>query len=295
MTPPGQHIPVLAEETLTLLAPAPGELAVDATVGLGGHSRLIGARLGREGSLFCFDRDRQALDKARENLSDLACHLHFLPHPFDAMGVELSRLGTSRVERILLDLGVSSLQLDSPERGFSFLRDGPLDMRMDPTQGQTAATLVNQAPLEELIRLFQDLGEERFAKRIARIIVEKRAKQPITTTGGLAELVSQAVPGRGRRHPATRVFQALRMEVNDEPGMLCRGLAAAGRLLSPGGRLAVITFHSLEDRPVKRLFRRWQELGLVKIITSSPVLCSRPEARLNPRARSAKLRVVERT
>jgi 16S rRNA (cytosine1402-N4)-methyltransferase len=194
----------------------------------------------------------------------------------------------------LFDLGVSSLQLDKAERGFSFMRDGPLDMRMDQSRGNTAADIVNRLPVEELADIFSRFGEERFSLRIAKRIVEKRGVMPITTTGELSLIVASAVPGRGRVHPATRVFQALRMAVNDELGTLSRGLAGAGRALLPGGRLAVLTFHSLEDRLVKRMFGRWRELGVARLVNAKALSCGREEARSNRRARSAKLRVAER-
>ena len=210
------------------------------------------------------------------------------------MDREVPRLGLPFVQRILMDLGVSSLQLDKPERGFSFMRDGPLDMRMNQEAGRTAADIVNSWPGERLRELFKTLGEERFSGRIAKRIVEKRALGPIETTGELSRLAEEAVPFRGKTHPATRIFQALRMEVNDELGSLTRGLAAAGRLLAPGGRLAVLTFHSIEDRVVKRTFLRWRDLGAVRLVTTKAEACGREEAANNRRARSAKLRVVER-
>lgn len=288
------HVPVMPGEVLRLLDPQPGDTAVDGTVGLGGHARMVGEAIGKAGRLICFDRDPEALSRASEYLQSLECALDFINAPYESMRKEIPALGLEKVERIFMDLGVSSLQLDKPERGFSFMRDGPLDMRMDQSRGISAADIVNSWSAECLRDLFKTLGEERFSGRIAKRIVEARAAGPIVTTGELAKIAEDAVPFRGRIHPATRVFQALRMEVNDELGTLSRGLAAAGKLLRPRGRLAVLTFHSLEDRLVKRTFLRWRELGAVVLVTAKAVGCGREEAVTNRRARSAKLRVVER-
>lgn len=288
------HLPVMPAESLALLAPGPGQTVVDGTVGLGGHSLLFGRAVGPEGRLVCFDRDPEALARAGEALACLPCKKDFINAPFENMGGETAALGIPAVDRIFLDLGVSSLQLDKPERGFSFMRDGPLDMRMNQGAGRSAADIVNSWPEERLRELFITLGEERFSGRLAKTIAAARALRPIETTGELSKLAESAVPGRGKTHPATRMFQALRMEVNDELGTLSRGLAAAGRLLRPGGRLAVLTFHSLEDRLVKRTFLRWRDLGAAALVNSHAVSCGREEAVANRRARSAKLRVVER-
>lgn len=289
------HRPVMPGEVLQLLAPRPGDCAVDGTVGLGGHSRMIGEVLGPEGRLVCFDRDPEALAKARSNLATLACRRDFVNSQFECMDRELSALGVAGADSILLDLGVSSLQLDKPERGFSFMRDGPLDMRMNQDEGPTAADIVNTWSEEKLQHLFRTLGEERFSGRLAKRIVEHRVERPIETTGELSALVEAAVPFRGKIHPATRLFMALRLETNDELGTLSRGLAAAGRSLLPGGRLAVLTFHSLEDRLVKRVFLRWRDMGIAALVNAKAVSCGREEAKTNRRARSAKLRVVEKT
>lgn len=291
---PYSHIPVMPEETLRLLAPQAGETVLDGTVGLGGHARLFGERIGGGGRLLCFDRDPEALERARIALEGLACRVDFIHARYENMAAGLSGLGVDRIDRAFLDLGVSSLQLDKPERGFSFMRDGPLDMRMNGGTGTTAADIVNAWPEERLRDLFKTLGEERFSGRMAKRIVEARGAGPIETTGELSKLIESAAPFRGKTHPATRVFQALRMEVNDELGTLSRGLAAAGKALRPGGRLAVLTFHSLEDRLVKRTFLRWGELGVAAPVNAKAVSCGREEAVANRRARSAKLRVVER-
>ena len=279
---------------MAVLDPRPGEVAVDGTVGLGGHSLRLGQALGGAGRLVCFDRDPQALELARQRLAALPCRVDFSHLSFERMERELARLGCPRAKRIILDLGVSSLQLDSPERGFSFLRDGPLDMRMNPGDGLSARDIVNSWPEKELERLFLTLGEERRSRRLAKSIVERRAARPIETTGELSELAAASAPRRGGIHPATRMFQALRMQVNDELGSLSRGLAAAGKSLAPGGRLAVLTFHSLEDRLVKRTFARWREMGLAEWVVSGVARPDREEMGANRRARSAKLRAVER-
>ena len=255
---------------------------------------MIGNAIGREGRLICFDRDSEALALAEEKLSGLLCRKDFVNLAFEFMDRELRRLEAIPARRILLDLGVSSMQLDASERGFSFMRDGPLDMRMNRKDGGTAADIVNSWPEEKLRQIFEFLGEERFSRRLAKSVVEKRKKKPIETTGELSELALAAVPYRGRNHPATRMFQALRMQVNDELGGLSRGLAAAGRMLALGGRLAVITFHSLEDRLVKRTFLRWRDLGMVELVNAKVLTPGRMEMSRNSRARSAKLRVVER-
>lgn len=289
------HIPVMPEKTLELLSPQPGDTVIDGTVGLGGHSRLFGQAVGREGRLICFDRDAEALAAAADNLAGLECRVDFINSPFERMGEAMAKLGLASVDRIFLDLGVSSLQLDKPERGFSFMRDGPLDMRMNQSGGLSARDIVNDWPEERLRHIFQTFGEERFSRRLAKTIVEKRVERPIETTGELSSLVAKAVPGHGKIHPATRIFQALRMAVNDELGTLSRGLAAAGRLLAPEGRLGVLTFHSLEDRLVKRTFLRWRDMGAVRLVNAKAESCTREEASANRRARSAKLRVVQRT
>ena len=288
------HLPVMPDLVMRHLAPVSGQTVVDGTVGLGGHSRLFGEAIGASGRLICFDRDPEALELAKANLAGLSCQIDFVNCPCEFMGRELPRLGIDRVDRIFMDLGVSSLQLDKPERGFSFMREGPLDMRMDQRSGESAADIVNSWPEERLRELFVSLGEERFSGRIAKRIVEARHARSITTTGELSGLIRDAVPFRGKIHPATRVFMALRMQANDELGTLSRGLAAAGRLLAPEGRLAVLTFHSLEDRLVKRTFRRWRELGVTEPVTSGAVACDREEAKTNRRARSAKLRVTRK-
>lgn len=308
------HIPVLPGPVIEYLAPGPGGVYVDGTVGGAGHSALILESSGPDGRLVGLDRDTEALEAAGKRLAEAGYEGRFtLVHGnFREMDSILSDLGVAGVDGVLLDVGVSSWQLNSPERGFSFMSDAPLDMRMDRTGGVTAAELVNTLTARELARVFRRYGEERFSDRIASRVVRRREKAPVRTTGELAEIVLDAVPKKfhgGRIHPATRVFQALRIEVNDEINSLAEGLDAAMRVLNKGGRLVVISFHSLEDRVVKRRFRELAT-GCVCPPRAPACVCGRtPEARLltrravspgadevekNPRARSAKLRAVEK-
>ena len=304
-----EHKPVLVEEAVAALAvDARDALYVDATFGRGGHAARILALLGPQGRLLAIDRDPQAIAAGRR----LFAHeprLVLVHAAFGALDALVEAHGQGRACRgILLDLGVSSPQLDDATRGFSFQHDGPLDMRMDTARGKTAADFLARAPLDEIRDVIGRLGEERFAGRIARAIVEARAETPITTTARLAAIVSRAVPTRERgRHPATRSFQALRMHVNDELGELQRGLDAALRALAVGGRLAVISFHSLEDRIVKQFMRRESQpdpahAHLPYPPPHHPALrlvgrkqrAGEAEVAANPRARSAILRVAER-
>jgi 16S rRNA (cytosine1402-N4)-methyltransferase len=292
---------------LDLLAPRAGETFVDGTLGGGGHTEALldaGARV------IGLDQDPEALDFAKEN------RLHrfgdrFLPvrANFARLDALLDELGVQEVDGVLLDLGVSSWQLDTPERGFSFQREGALDMRMDPEGPVTAADMVNTATAGELVRIFREYGEEPNARRIAAHIVGSRAARPFQTTMQLALAVEEVVPRRGRIHPATRVFQALRIAVNQELEVLSTVLGQAATRLRPGGRMAVITFHSLEDRMVKDFFklRSTAELDrpewpvprpnpdfIFRALTRKPVIASAEEQRSNPRSRSAKLRGVEK-
>ena len=307
-----RHVSVLADEVLALLAPRPGGLYLDGTLGGGGHARLLLEASAPDGRLIGLDRDPAALLAAAARLEPFAARMTLCRGSFADLAEHLAVLGIDQVDGILLDLGVSSHQLDTPERGFSFREDGPLDMRMDPAQTLTAAGLLADAGVQELQRIFREYGEERWAGRIAREIVRVRATTPLTTTRQLAELVAGAVPGGQvpqRIHPATRVFQALRIAVNNELGALQRGLAAALKCLRPGGRLAVISFHSLEDRIVKQGFRAaavtctcpprlpvcvCDHRPAVKILTPRGVRPAAAEINANPRSRSAVLRAVER-
>lgn len=307
--PPFEHKPVLLAEVLQALRPRDGKQYVDGTLGGAGHAMAVLQSSSPGGTLFGCDRDSQAIDAARERLA--AFHGRFKLQQGNFADLELW-LRPDSCDGVLLDLGVSSPQLDVAARGFSFLRDGPLDMRMDPSGGHTAADVVNTWSVTALAELFWKFGEERHARKIARAIDEERSHEPLRTTGQLAALVEHVSPRQGRRvHPATRVFQALRMAVNDELGSLERGLAAALNVLRSGGRLAVITFHSLEDRAVKQFGRmrardyvvdgavdvpllRQPKVPEVRLVTRKPVEPTEQELEANPRSRSARLRVMEK-
>ena len=290
----GGHVPVLPEAVVEYLAPRPGAVIVDATVGLGGHSAQLLPLVGGTGRVIGLDQDPEALRAAAARLgSHPALTLH--QANFRALPSVLQALGLEAIDGLLVDLGVSSLQLETPARGFSFQVDGPLDMRMDPRHATTAAHLVRDLSERELADCFFELGEERHARRIARAIVGARRVAPITTTTRLADIIERAVPRRGARlHPATRVFQALRLAVNRELDALEQLLQAAPACVRPGGRIVVIAFHSLEDRPVKRAFRAWAVAGAWRLLTKKPVRPSAEEIGANPRARSARLRAVMR-
>ena len=300
------HRPVLATETVELLAPRPGSLIVDGTCGGGGHTEAI-LRAGAD--VLALDQDPDALEFAQARLTNFGSRVTWRRANFREVGGVLDALGIARIGGALLDLGVSSRQLENADRGFSLMRNGPLDMRMDPRRELTAAKVVNSYPEEDLIRIFRELGEEPAARRIASQIVKLRKETPIRETLALAKAVEKTVGRHGRRHPATQVFQALRMEVNDELGALEEGLLTLTSRLEPGGRIAVITFHSLEDRIVKNFFRDRSREWLdrpewpaprpnpdysLTLITSKPVEPDAVEQRTNPRSRSAKLRVAER-
>ena len=288
---PPRRVPVMPQEVVHYLAPQAGQILVDATVGAGGHTRLLATRVAPSGRVIGLDRDAAMLDLARPILSDLPVTL--IHRSFDELPDLLHGLGIARVDGVVADLGICSDQLDDPTRGLTFQQEGPLDMRMDRTQGEPAGALVNRLSERELADLIFKYGEERFSRRIARRIVETRRRTPIETTKQLAELVRRCVP-RGRKHnidPATRTFQALRIAVNDELGALERFLTLLPDVLKPGGRAAIISFHSLEDRLVKQAFR---QKGVFEQLTRKPVQASAEEIRNNPRARSAKLRAAER-
>ena len=286
----------MTAEVLQFLQPERGGIFVDCTVGLGGHARaLLEAGATR---LIGLDRDQDALELARETLAPWSDRVELVHADYRSLGEVLDRRHVDLVDGTLADLGVSSLQFDAPGRGFSFQRDEPLDMRMDPTSGETAAELVARSTERELADAIFKYGEERFSRRIARSIVEARHEAPIATTGRLAAIVRRSVPHRGytRIDPATRTFQALRIWVNRELEGLDRFIEAAVRRLRIGRRLVVITFHSLEDRIVKHTLRALErgEQALVKVLTKKPIVPSEEEVRSNPRARSAKLRAAER-
>jgi 16S rRNA (cytosine1402-N4)-methyltransferase len=294
----GEHISVLLAETLDLLAPRQGDIVLDGTVGGGGHARMFLERVLPGGRLIGLDRDDQALVRAARVLPGEASQCTLLKADFTDFPQVLDELGVPAVDVALLDLGVSSFQIDDPERGFSFQKEGPLDMRMDRAAPLTAADVVNELDEQELADIFYKYGEERLSRRIARFIMEQRHKKKITTTGELAGLVLAAQP-RGRRgskwqriHPATRVFQALRIYVNGELESLEQFCETIASRLRPGGRVGIISFHSLEDRIVKHSFRKLASAGLLEVVTRKPVTASEEETRNNPRSRSAKLRVA---
>lgn len=288
------HTSVLLEETLAFLEPRPGSLIVDGTLGFGGHAARILEKLGPEGRLIGFDRDPEALEIARAKLEPFGDRALLQNERFSQIPNRLRELGVTSADGVFLDLGVSSLQLDEPRRGFSFREDGPLDMRMGPQeQRRSAADWVNDAPAEKLLDILWTFGQERYARRIVRAIEQARDRQRIETTGELARLVSGAVPSfyrHGRIHPATRTFQALRMAVNAEMDELQEFLRGASGILSQEGRLVIISFHSIEDRMVKNTFRQWKSEGQGDILTKKPVTPSEGEIRGNVRSRSAKLR-----
>lgn len=308
-----RHVPVLLAETLEALAPAAGGRYLDGTVGLGGHASAI-LEAAPESRLCGLDRDSEALELARERLAPFGERAHLFHRRYSEFAGALEELGWDSVNGALLDIGVSSLQLDEVERGFSFNGDGPLDMRMDAASGERSAWhWVNRESFARLKECIATLGEEPQAGRIARAIVDARQKAPIATTGELAALVAQAYPpawrARARRHPATRTFQALRMAVNDELGELRRFLDSILKWLPVGGRLVIITFHSLEDRMVKQTMRHWAEgcrcprhvpvcrcghVPEVRPLSKKPLIASEGEVAANPRASSAKLRAVEK-
>jgi 16S rRNA (cytosine1402-N4)-methyltransferase len=292
-----RHVPALPAEVLAALDPRPGQVLVDATTGAGGHSLLLAERVLPGGRLVCLDRDPAMLERARPRLAGLPATLAHAN--FDRLPEVLVELGLGPVDGVLADLGFSSDQVDDPARGLSFSRPGPLDMRLDPGEAETAADLLARLNERDLADLFWRYGEERYSRRVARAVVEARRRAPLRTTEELAELVRRCVPRpprhAGRRRPvidpATRVFQALRVAVNDELGALDGLLAALPRVVRPGGRTAVISFHSLEDRRVKQAFR---DRAVWEPLTKKPVQATEEEVRDNPRARSAKLRAARR-
>jgi len=305
------HVPVLAAELVDVLDPRPGEVAVDATFGGGGHARLIADRLGEEGELIAIDRDPDAAPRFAAFAAEVPCRTRFVAAPF-ADALEALRAEGVRADLVYLDLGISSMQVDTRERGFSYAHAAPLDMRMDSEQELTAADVVNDWEERRLARILRDYGEERYADRIARAIVRERAREPIGTTDRLVEIVTGAIPTPARfaaGHPAKRAFQAIRIAVNDELGQLDRALPAAFELLRPGGRLAGISFHSLEDRRVKRFLADLAQ-GCIcppdlpvcvcgrsprgDLLTRGGVVATDEETAVNPRAKSARMRAARK-
>ncbi|MEK5522547.1 16S rRNA (cytosine(1402)-N(4))-methyltransferase [Heyndrickxia sporothermodurans] len=307
-----KHTTVLLKETVDGLNIKPDGVYVDCTLGGAGHSEYLLSQLSAKGKLYAFDQDETAIEHAKEKLKKYENQVIFIKSNFRYIKQELNKIGVEKVDGILYDLGVSSPQLDTPERGFSYHNDAPLDMRMDLQGDVSAYDVVNEWPYEDLVRIFFKYGEEKFSKQIARKIEAARENGPIKTTGELVELIKEGIPAPARRkggHPAKRVFQAIRIAVNDELGVFEDSLKQAIDLLNPGGRISVITFHSLEDRICKSIYKEASsgpELppGLpiipdeykpkLKIITRKPIVPDVSELEENNRARSAKLRIAEK-
>jgi 16S rRNA (cytosine1402-N4)-methyltransferase len=307
-----KHTTVLLEEAVTGLNIKPDGIYVDCTLGGAGHSEVILSKLSDKGKLYAFDQDEIAIQNAKEKLARFGNRLSIIKSNFLHLKTELINQGIHEVDGVLYDLGVSSPQLDNPERGFSYHHDAPLDMRMDQEADVSAYHVVNEWPYEKLVKIFFRYGEEKFSKQIARKIEAARVEKPISTTGELVELIKDAIPAPARRtggHPAKRVFQAIRIAVNDELGVFEDSLEQAISILSKGGRISVITFHSLEDRICKVTLKKASETpplpkGLpvipeefkptLKLVTRKPILPSEKELIDNNRARSAKLRIAEK-
>ncbi len=307
-----RHVPVMLDSVMRLLRCRSGERYIDGTAGAGGYSEAILRAGAPDGLLLALDWDAEALERTRERLAPFGARVALEKAGFAELPEVVERLSWGESDGIVLDLGVSGYQLEDPRRGFSFLHDGPLDMRMDRDLPRTAGDLVNSLPEKELAKLIFEFGEERFSRRIARAIVERRKESPISSTGMLAQLIRQAVPktrDAARIHPATRTFQALRIAVNRELEALETFLAGALELLKPGGRLCIVSFHSLEDRMVKRKFREWarscrcpeeapictcERKPLARLLTRKAVRPGPEEEEANPRARSGRLRCVEK-
>jgi 16S rRNA (cytosine1402-N4)-methyltransferase len=296
----GVHLPVLVAEVLNYLDCRPERIYVDATVGSGGHARRILEQSFPTGRVIGLDCDAAAIARAKQNLASFGERFLPIQKNFRDLKEVLHSLSIPAVDGILADLGVSSEQLDDPERGISFRWEAPLDMRLDPEGPLTAQELIRRLSAEEMEKILRELGEERWAGRIAKAIARQRRVRPLKTTGDLVKVIQGAIPSyRTRIHPATRTFQALRLAVNEELSSLETFLRECPGLLKPGGRLGVISFHSLEDRIVKEHFRRWGKRGKgetppFRILTPKPVTPSSEEIRFNPRARSAKLRAIEK-
>jgi len=291
------HKPVLPREVMDFLDPAPGKIIIDATIGGGGHAVELAERIAPGGTLIGIDRDSESLKIAHEKLKASKIHINLVNKNFRHIKEITENLRLGEVDGILFDLGISSIQMETAERGFSIKNAGPLDMRMDRNQKLTAKDLVNSSDEEDLALIIRDFGEERFYRRIARAIVSARDKKEIETTDELVEVISRSLPyGRGRQriHPATRAFQALRISVNDELSAVEEALRDAPGILKKGGRLCVISFHSLEDRIAKNTLKDFRAKGILKVFTKKPVIASEAEVSENPRARSAKLRAAEK-
>jgi len=293
------HGPVLLAEVVDLLAPAGCGVLLDCTIGDGGHAEAMLQAAGPQATLIGIDLDARNVARAKQNLQRFAPRVRLFVANFTEVPTVLAEVGVNEVDVLLADLGVSSVQLDDPQRGFSFQADGPLDMRLDRSARQTAADLVNRMAEKDLADLIYRYGEERYSRRIARNIVAARRERPIDRTGRLAEIVAASYPAAARRsrrgvHPATRTFQALRIAVNDELANLERLLELLPKVLAAGGRAAIISFHSLEDRRVKQAFAAWQRSGGARRLNRKPIVASPRECTDNPRSRSAKLRGIEK-
>ncbi len=307
-----KHIPVLFHEIMNIMAPQPGEVFVDCTLGGGGHSRGFLERISPDGKLIGIDQDTNALAAAQQNLGEFGDRVTYVHSNYSNLDEILNNYAPDGVDGILFDIGVSSHQLDEKDRGFSYMQDAPLDMRMDQSRSMTARDVVNTYSEEELHRILKEYGEERWAKRIAKFIVEFRSQKPIETTGELVDIIKRAIPKGAREegsHPAKRTFQAIRIEVNDELGVLERTIETAVKHLKTGGRVGIISFHSLEDRIVKEKFRylasdcicppelpfcQCDKVSEVKILTRKPVTASPEELEINSRSKSAKFRAAEK-
>jgi 16S rRNA (cytosine1402-N4)-methyltransferase len=297
--PDGIHKPVLTDKIDEILRYGPDAVVIDATVGQAGHAKRLASRLGPEGRLIGLDVDEQSLAISRSRLADAACAISLVRENFNHLDEVMKELGVPGADVIIADLGVSSGQLAAADRGFSFQLDGPLDMRMDGRTETTAADLVNDLSEEDLANVIYQYGEERHSRRIARAIVERRRSERLERTGQLVEAIERGLGirgggRRGRLHPATKTFQALRIAVNDELSSLSHLMETAPELLREGGQVAIISFHSLEDRLVKNNFRENGRLGRYQILTRKPIIADEAERRENPRSRSAKLRVAKK-
>jgi len=293
------HTPVMLQEIINYLNLKPGQTIIDATIGTGGHSQVIVQRISPGGKLIALDRDPESLAVCRERLREFSSSCEFVHSNFVDLDTAIKNLNIEKIDGILFDLGISSFQLDNPERGFSFQQEGPLDMRLDRTSFISAYDLVNNLNEEELSSLLWNFGEERWHNRIARVLVDERERQPIATTAQLSDIVLKAIPSRFRHqhyriHPATRTFQAVRIAVNRELEILETAINKAIAILEKKARICVISFHSLEDRVVKFAYRKAASEELVEIITPKPLTPVQSEVLNNPAARSAKLRVAER-
>jgi 16S rRNA (cytosine1402-N4)-methyltransferase len=291
-----KHIPVMVEEVMMFLRCEPGKIYVDATVGCGGHAREILKRTSPDGVLIGFDWDENAILEAKNILEPFGNRVKFINKNFIYLIESLDELGIREVDGILIDLGLSSLQLEDKERGFSFMAEGPLDMRMDQRIKVTAEYLLNRLSLKELETILIEYGNERWAKRIAKAIIKQRERSPIKNTQTLKKLIHQVIPKKyhTKIDPATKTFQALRIKVNNELENLKKLLAIGWCCLKKGGRICVLSFHSLEDRLVKESFKKLESEGYLRVITKKPVVPTIEEVKRNPRARSAKLRCAER-